>query len=86
MVYQESQCYQCVTRGRFGAILSVSIGTECRNITRYGTGGTPIIYFQQHHEGVTTGHNRMTEWMEAYAEAHNPHESADSRIVYLIIM
>lgn len=44
-----------------------------------------IICFQQHHEGVTTGHNRMTEWMEAYAEAHNPHESADSRIVYLII-
>ena len=81
-----SQCYQCVTRGTFGAMLTVSIGTECRSITRYSIGGISIIYFQQHHEGVTTGHNRMTEWMEAYAEAHNPHESADSRIVYLIIM
>ena len=42
--------------------------------------------FQQHHEGITTGHNRMTEWMEAYAEAHNPLKSTDSRIVHVIIL
>ena len=42
--------------------------------------------FQQHHEGITTGHNRMTEWMEAYAEAHNPLKSADSRIVHVVIL
>ena len=49
------------------------------------TGSPYNILFQQHHEGVTTGHNRMTEWMEAYAESHHPQESADARIVQVII-